>query len=381
MKTMHTMSAKEFYYALFSRREGPRSWSAKRLFKLSMLLPLFETLRLTNRIALWMDTWMFPSFKDICVERPVMIVSMPRCGTTYLHHTLAAHEDLYTTMRTWEMVFAPSIVQRKMWGAIGWIDAKVMRGMGQSTGWKIVELFTGDLQNHHIMELDAPEEDEIAMLWYRATAMLLIMLSDAPELNRFAQFGKAMNEESQDRWMKLYKGLIQRHLYAMDPDGKRQFLAKNPFMITKSAALKRHFPDAQVITNLRCPIDSFKSAISNSLKLIETFASSYRTSFLEDMLFDHFIQWQRAEVDEVAQEFAGQHHVVRFPELISNSAEKCKDLALFLGIKDPILWPINGGRKHATHATPIALKSAWSNRIRKEFPERISLCNSTSNTQ
>ena len=98
----------EFYTSLFSTKDGPRKFSLKRAIKLFFLLPLFEVLRVTNRLFLALDNIIFPSFSSIKIEKPVMIVSMPRCGTTYLHHTLANHDETFTTMKLWELIFAPS---------------------------------------------------------------------------------------------------------------------------------------------------------------------------------------------------------------------------------------------------------------------------------
>lgn len=362
----------EFYTSLFSTKDGPRKFSLKRAIKLFFLLPLFEVLRVTNRLFLALDNIIFPSFSSIKIEKPVMIVSMPRCGTTYLHHTLANHDETFTTMKLWELIFAPSIIQRKIWLSLAWIDKTLLLGIGAGIGLSIVRVFTNDINKHHVMELSAPEEDEISMIWYRSTAMLIILLSDAPAIKRYLDFN-SLSEKDQDEWMITYKRLIQRHLFCIDPKGERRFLSKNPFFMTKSKALKKHFPDAQVISNIRNPLDSFKSSVSNTIKLIETTGTTSDETKLINELIGYFTLWQNAGRSEVPVNFKGQHINVLFPELIKNKNEKCNDLAKFLGIKEPLRWPKEGGKKHATHAKPINFSKQALERIESEFPELIIL--------
>ena len=43
----------------------------------------------------------------------VYIIGAPRSGTTRLHKLLAADKNQFTTMKMWELFFAPALIQKK----------------------------------------------------------------------------------------------------------------------------------------------------------------------------------------------------------------------------------------------------------------------------
>ena len=84
-----------------------------RLVQVLWLLPLFLLLLITNNIALTIDWILFPRFKKQVIKNPIFIASLPRTGTTNLLHSLTSINSTFTAMSLWEIILAPSIIQKK----------------------------------------------------------------------------------------------------------------------------------------------------------------------------------------------------------------------------------------------------------------------------
>ena len=67
---------------------------------------------ITNNIALSLDWVLFQVLKQE-IKNPIFITSLPRTGTTNLFHSLSSNKSLFTAMSLWEIIFAPSITQKK----------------------------------------------------------------------------------------------------------------------------------------------------------------------------------------------------------------------------------------------------------------------------
>ena len=100
---------------LFSFRRGSmRAIRLHRVVQVLWLLPLFVFLLITNNLALIIDWILFPRFKKQVIKNPIFIASLPRTGTTNLLHSLTSIDTPFTAMSLWEIILAPSIIQKKI---------------------------------------------------------------------------------------------------------------------------------------------------------------------------------------------------------------------------------------------------------------------------
>ncbi len=66
-----------------------------------------------------LDDIFFREYREIVVKQPLFIVGYPRSGTTFLHRLCARDSQTFTSLRMWEILFAPSITQKKSGGLSG----------------------------------------------------------------------------------------------------------------------------------------------------------------------------------------------------------------------------------------------------------------------
>ena len=104
-------------FSLFSFDSGNmRYFNVRRILISLLLVPVFILCFFINRFFLLLDHVFFPSFKRQIIRNPVFIVAAPRSGTTYLFHTLAKDQTTFTAFKLWEIILAPSIIQKYFFG-------------------------------------------------------------------------------------------------------------------------------------------------------------------------------------------------------------------------------------------------------------------------
>ena len=128
-----------------------------------------------HNIFFLIDAILFPAVKDIPVNRLMFMVGPPRSGTTYLQRILMKNEQC-TSMKTWEIVFAPSITQRMLF--------RVVRVIDQTLGSHVFKRFmalekkiTAPLVKIHKIGMLEFEEDKDL---FRATAGYPVMMFHYP---------------------------------------------------------------------------------------------------------------------------------------------------------------------------------------------------------
>ena len=110
--------------SLFAGKETDGRLTRKRLSAMMIHFPFYVINQAINGFCLLLDEIIFPGYHDMAVTDPVFIVGFPRSGTTYIHRLMAT-DDQFTTIRLWEILFAPSISQKKIFQALGRLDRKL----------------------------------------------------------------------------------------------------------------------------------------------------------------------------------------------------------------------------------------------------------------
>ncbi|PKM22552.1 MAG: sulfotransferase [Gammaproteobacteria bacterium HGW-Gammaproteobacteria-14] len=238
-----------------------RKPSLQRLLVLLLFWPVFLSLLLGNRLCLWLDTVLFPDFKKLAIDQPLFVVGVPRSGTTFLHRLLAMDEQRFTTTALWELVFAPSIVQRRFWIAAAALD----RHLGRPCARLLHRLERSSLQgldDIHKTGLLEPEEDYLALSAHLGCFLLILPFGDT-SLWRLAYLDRDASDAEKKRLMQCYRSLIQRHLYVHGAD--KTFLSKNPSFTPWIKTLRQEFPDARFIGCIRTPHEALPSQVNSIL--------------------------------------------------------------------------------------------------------------------
>lgn len=301
---------------LFSFKRGSmRAIRLHRLVQVLWLVPLFLLLFITNNICLTIDWILFPRFKKQIIKNPIFIASLPRTGTTNLLHSFTSIDSPFTAMSLWEIILAPSIIQKKIyrffWFYLPFFLKKVVKNFDKKIFKK--------LNNLHRISFFKKEEDEMIMMWALASAYMSFFYPESNvmrDLFRFEMGG--ISEKRKLRVIKIYHRMVQRHLYALGEETNKRFLSKNPSMAARIETISIFFPDAKIIVIERDPCNIFPST-EVLQKLLFNIATDVPISNIEKkaiykILEDFRLNLQLTLVKKKTLPFI----VIRFNDLINN---------------------------------------------------------------
>ncbi len=272
----------EFNFALFFRltylslseshaTHARLTW--RRVGHLLAFYALFIPTRLINWICFGLDHVLFPGFRQIQLRQPVFIVGNPRSGSTHLLRVLARDDQTFACARLWEMLLAPSIIQRKLVRAAMGLD----RGLGSPVrklvlAWQERAFRRSD--RYHRIRLHEPEEDEFNLVPIFSAIHLVFAFPFMDEFGRYVMFDTEVGQAERKRFMAFYRRLIQRTL---DPQGPtKRFLSKSPANSGRVATLQETFPDAKFIYTTRAPMELVPSLMSLLTFQWRTFCDPWR---------------------------------------------------------------------------------------------------------
>nr|WP_255612565.1 sulfotransferase [Alcanivorax sp. 1008] len=275
--------------------------------------PAFLTIALINRLSLWLDTLLFPEFENIEIYQPVFVVGIPRSGTTFLHRLLAADDERFTTTALWELIFAPSILQRRFWIAFAHLDGKLGRPFSRLLHF-LERAALGGLDGIHKTGLLDPEEDYLAMAPHLGCFLLILPLGDA-SLWKLAHLDTAVDQKQRRHLTSVYRQLIQRHLYVHGAD--KTFLSKNPSFTPWMESLKDEFPDSRFIACIRSPQQALPSQISSILPGTKIFSGKPDLNWWRDGLTDMLLHYYDILMQRHQQWTEKEIQIIRMNQLAS----------------------------------------------------------------
>lgn len=293
-------------------------WTARRLLVAAAFFLLFPLFELLVWAGLWWDEVLFSGYRRRRVERPVFIAGNPRSGTTFLHRLLS-RDRRFTTMKMWEVLFAPSVSARRVVGIFGALDRVLGRPL--TRGREHVEDVWREQNVMHRVSLNEPEEDDYLLLhaWSALTTGLSSgVLSDALP---YTYFDSALPKPRRDRILGFYHRCLARHLHAHRREPGDTYLAKNPALCPKLETLYEHFPDARVIYLARNPLEmlpSYVSMMEFSWRAVGLPVHGKHRRALHDYLFEMAGHWYRHGLEVVDRTPEHQAVVVRYDDLVTD---------------------------------------------------------------
>ncbi|MBD3304893.1 hypothetical protein GF339_00890 [candidate division KSB3 bacterium] len=313
--------------SLFAHRETQAPITAKRLLFLLLFPPLYMLLELVNWICLGLDDICFSSYRHLDVQDPVFIVGFPRSGSTFLHRLLAKDAAQFTSMKLWEILFAPSILQKKFWLMVGAWDRKL--GNPLSTFVLAFEKWQfKEVRKIHKIGLFEMEEDEIILLHIFSSAFLNFMFP-FDDLRPLVNFDTQCSARQRRQIMTFYKRCIQRHLYVFGK--QKHFLSKNPAFSSKIQSLGETFPTAKVICIVRNPLEAIPSAINWIAYGFNTFNRFDNQCAQAQRLLDWIAHWYPYPLEQLEPWPNHRKMIVNYTHLIHEPATLVSDLYDCLG--------------------------------------------------
>lgn len=320
------------FRAFFKTKGTQYRLTPKRFFILLLTLIIYIPGELFTRICLLLDDIFFPGYRNQEIKNPIFIIGNPRSGTTYLHRLMYKDTEDFTAFTVWEMIFAPSVIQRKaIWG-IGkvarWLGAPVSRWV------KLINkpLNSGKGGSAHTLRLNEAEEDGHILIHSWTSESLWAIYPIPEEAVPYFLFDQEIPLKKRRRIMKFYKNLVQRHVYAHG--GHQIFLSKNPSFTGKIASVTEAFPDARFINLVRTPFKAMPSMLdymSTGWKLFcdPTEAYPYKDEFYKVMKYYYMYPV------EFFQDKGDMVNFVMYDDLVHHTDEIMDDLYTWLHIEIP----------------------------------------------
>ena len=281
----------------------------KRVAVIIVVLPLLLLHIGWTHLFLFLDILFFPKFHLKSTEKAVFIVGVPRSGTSFLLNLMANDKANFTSFKLWELVFAPSIIQKKFWLGMAWVLDKIGFPFLQVLSF-IDKLFFKKLKGIHDLGLQTFEEDELVYLYLFQSAYLMFIFPELEDIHRLLYPDNSDNLDKRVKQQQFYKSLIKRHLYVFNQNEDKYFLSKNPIHAIRLESLTTVFPEAKYLLLQRPLEKTIPSTISLNKHLYSLFCTlpienPLRQKTIKMLIEWHqFIQnfdakndWQRLEID------------------------------------------------------------------------------------
>ncbi|MBT8146259.1 MAG: sulfotransferase, partial [Gammaproteobacteria bacterium] len=273
-----------------------------------LLYLLFIPIFLLHWLGFLLDEIFFRGYRKVEITQPVFVLGVPRSGTTFLHRTLAADQQLFTTVSTWEVFLAPSITQRVFWRTLAHADKMIGRPFARLVAYLEKRLFKG-LEGIHDVSLQAAEEDYLLLLPLMSCFILFLPFTESSYIWNLSRLDWDMPETDRQRIMNFYKACLQKHLYFHGKN--KRFLSKNAAFASWVISLREYFPDAHFVICLREP----EKAVPSLIGSLESGAQFFELNLTDGSLPDQLVEMMQDYYRHLITNHRPEWEVVQMHEL------------------------------------------------------------------
>jgi len=213
---------------------------------------------------------------------------MPRSATTLCYSIINADSQNFSSMKLWEILFAPSIIQKKLALSIKKIDAKLNSPLYKSLK-RFDRYFFKNIKDIHPTSLFSYEEDEFLFLHVLSTASSGFLFPKNKRILSLEQFDVKLKDSEKQFLMRFYRNCVKRHLFVFGFE--KRYLAKSASYSPKIMTLLQFFPGSQFIYMLRDPLYTIASTVSLFRKIKELFHSGMKMEDITDHILSLADDW------------------------------------------------------------------------------------------
>jgi hypothetical protein len=265
-----------------------------------------------------------------------------------MHSTIAEDRANFTCFRLWELLFAPSIVQKYFFSSLISADRVVGRPLHRlSILWD--RIFLERISRLHKTGLTQPEEDEYLLLYAFSSVFLTFLFPEVRSAERHMFFDEDTEPEKRRKIMAFYKACLQRHVYFHDPFERKFFLSKNPSFVSRTISLKETFPNARLIYMLRSPLYTVPSFINLNRNVYSLFYGTLKANPLAGRARQAVIRWYTMADRALEKEWKAGSIVIPFQQVTRYPNETLSAIYKFIGLPGPVraLSAPQGKKEHA----------------------------------
>lgn len=291
--------------------------TGRRVVAVFILFPLALLILLVNWFFLLLDEVLFFHYRRVIIERSVFIVGVPRSATTFMLDLLASDRKQITCFRLWEIILAPSIIQKYFWSAIIRIDRKIGRPLFRLSHW-FDKIAINKLWKIHPLELSKPEEDEYLFLYIFSSVVLYYFHPEVQSLDSYMRFDLKLSAVKKKRIMAFYKRLVQRHNFVFNPEGKKYFLSKNPAFTPKIESIYTTFDGCKILYMIRSPLNAIPATISMNNHAFRLYANVPEAGASVEETTELLLEWYNMAKKALNRISKEQKMIVPFREFVSD---------------------------------------------------------------
>lgn len=203
----------------------------------NILNSFIKTHRRLNRF--WTE---HPSVFDEQITNPIVILGLPRSGTTFLFNLLS-RDSQFQHLRNWETFVSPVPFEHRL---TKYIDFRRLIGTLLVSAQS---LLAPQLKTIHEFTLDGPEECTPILMQTFLTQALDPMFAES-------RFGEHLNSANFDEAYSYHKKFLQTLQFQKN---RKPWLLKSPDHIAGIQSLLKTYPQAQFVHLYRDPSDSVAS--------------------------------------------------------------------------------------------------------------------------
>ncbi len=303
------------YMAFFKAGNTTARITPKRIFVLLLVYTVYLVVESITWFGFLLDEIFFAGYRQQEVKQPVFIVGNPRSGTTFLHRLLARDKANFQSIHLWEILFAPSVTQRKVAWAVGAVD-RLLGGLLHRLVMWFDHHFVRASNAMHKMSLVVPEEDEYFLIHQGATIIAGLFFGFPKAALPFVYFDTRLSRWEKGKVMRFYRHCLQRHIYAHRDH--RHIVSKNPFFTPKVDSLYRFFPDAKIIYLARNPLSVVPSYASLSAYWWQFLGEPEKRYPHPDFILESTQHWYRYPVERLDRAPEESRIFVNFHELVAD---------------------------------------------------------------
>jgi hypothetical protein len=245
---------------------------------------------------------------------------------------MASDNRNFTSFRLWEILFAPSILQKYFWKGIIAVDRVIGRPLFRLS--KVYDrIVLGKITKIHKTGMTNAEEDEMLLLYCFSSMYLTFFFPDVAATDELIFFDILFPEKKRKRVMKFYKRCVQRHLFVFGDNGRKRFLSKNPCFVSKMKSVAETFPDAQLLYMLRAPERTIPSTISMNSNIYSILGNGKQSHIMHERTRNAVIRWYKDADEALQSHWRGRNLVIHFRSITKEPKATLNEIYSFLKLK------------------------------------------------
>ena len=312
------------FFKLFTESLWQFPWGLSTIprFVLVALLSIFALLISYLHLSIvFIEQLVFSLFGPVKPYPTVFIIGPPRSGTTRMHKLLATDIKTFSSMKMWELFFAPAISQKLLLIGVGKIDALFGSPFFRFIQFVEEKAFQ-NLNRIHKLGLFNVEEDAL-ILFHLFSSYHLSFLIGKERSYAHLNYDKGVPKAV---WA-YYKICVDNHM-RLNP--RKTYLSKNPFFSGSSESISALFNASKFIYMDRDINQVAPSFFSLKKFLSHVFYGNQPSKIKYKLILKTLLFWRDSKLKDICGSMSLR---VRFKELTAEPINLVIKIYQFLGVK------------------------------------------------